>query len=193
MHELFFDYLKKNSSVPLSEEEKALILKSFSPFKLRKRQHFVQAGNHCKNLGFIIKGATRQYTVDDSGVEHTAGICIENWWVCDRESFVMSTPSIYHIEAWQDTEMLIMSRSENLELMKVRAFSEMVHRLNDKNNAANQKRITSSISFTAEERYRDFVASYPELIMRFPQHIIASYLGMAQDTLSRIKRQLLQR
>jgi CRP-like cAMP-binding protein len=69
----------------------------------------------------------------------------------------------------------------------------MVSQLNDKNNMANQRRITSSISSSAEKRYTDFVSCYPELVARFPQHVIASYLGITKDTLSRIKHNLLKK
>lgn len=193
MHELFFAYLRRYISAPLSDVDTALITKALSPLKLRKRQHFLLAGEHCKYLGFITKGAMRQYRVDDKGIELTASLGIENWWACDRESFVLSTPSIYYIEAWEDSELLIMSREENLELMNVKPFSEMVNELNYKNNAANQQRIASSISLTAEQRYNDFIHSYPELVRRFPQHIIASYLGITKDTLSRVKRNWLQK
>ena len=190
MHDAFFDYLKKFSAETLSAEEKALIKKVFYPLKLRKRQHLLQAGNCCVHLAFIIKGAMRQYLVDDKGMEHTSALGIESWWMCDSESFTLFTPSTYYIDAWEDTEMLIMSRVDQLELMKVPAFAEMVRLLNHNNNMANQRRITSSISSSAEKRYTDFLTCHPELVLRFPQHLIASYLGITKDTLSRIKRNL---
>ncbi len=193
MYDSFFEYLKKFSPDPLSEDEKELFKQAFSPFKLRKRQYFLQAGNQCKHFAFITKGAMRQYTVDDKGTEHIARLGIENWWMGDRESFIMFTPSAYNIDAWEDTEMLIISRPAVLELKKIPAFAEMMHTLDERNNIANQRRITSSISSSAEKRYTDFVECNPELLMRFPQHVIASYLGISKDTLSRVKRQLLQK
>jgi CRP-like cAMP-binding protein len=193
MYESFFNYIKKLSSQPLSENEKALFKQAFSPFKLRKRQYFLQAGNHCKHFAFITKGAMRQYTVDDKGTEHIARLGIENWWMGDRESYTMFTPSVYNIDAWQDTEMLIITRPETMELIHIPAFCEMLRVMDDKNNIANQRRITSAISSSAEKRYTDFIACYPELLERFPQHVIASYLGISKDTLSRVKRQLLQK
>jgi len=194
MHEAFFDYLKKYSAEPLSEDEKALIKKAMVPFKLRKRQYFLQEGDRCRQFAFIVKGAMRQYTVDDKGVEHIVRLGIEHWWMGDRESWLMLTPSIYNIDAWEDTQMLLITRPDSLELIKkVPAFCEMIRELDDRNNIANQKRITSSISATAEKRYTDFVACYPDLLERFPQHVIASYLGITKDTLSRVKRKRLQK
>lgn len=193
MYEAFFDYLKKFSSEPLSEDEKVLLKQAFIPSKLRKRQYFLQAGYQCKHVAFIIKGAMRQYSVDDKGIEHILRLRVERWWMGDRESWVMLSPSIYNIDAWENTEMLLINRANTLELIeKVPAFHEMIHQLDD-NNIANQRRLTSYISSTAEKRYTDFIASYPELSERFPQHIIASYLGITKDTLSRVRRQLMQK
>jgi hypothetical protein len=77
--------------------------------------------------------------------------------------------------------------------MKIPAFCEMLRHLDDRNNMANQRRITSAISATSEKRYLEFVECYPELLERFPQHIIASYLGFTKDTMSRIKTKLLNK
>jgi CRP-like cAMP-binding protein len=194
MHEAYFDYLSTLSPAPLSEDERALIKEAFVPFKLRKRQYFLQEGDHCKNFAFIVKGAMRQYTVDEKGAEHIVRLGVEGWWMGDRESWVMHVQSIYNIDAWENTEMLLISRTNALELIKkVPAFMEMTRLLDERNNIANQRRLTSFISGPAEKRYTDFIACYPELSERFPQHIIASYLGITKDTLSRVKRQLMQK
>ncbi len=194
MHEVFFDYLKKFSSDPLSEDEKTLLRQAFVPSKLRKRQYLLQAGDQCKHFAFIVKGAMRMYSVDDKGSEHFVRLGVEGWWMGDRESWVMLTPSLYNIDAWEGTEVLLLTRGNSLELIKrVPAFCEMVRQLDERNNIANQRRLTSSISGTADKRYTDFVACYPELLHRFPQHIIASYLGVTKDTLSRVRRRLLQK
>ncbi|REA55507.1 Crp/Fnr family transcriptional regulator [Dyadobacter luteus] len=194
MLEAFLDYLKKYSSAPISEDEKTLLARSFIPSKLRKRQYLLQAGEQCKQFAFIVNGAMRQYSVDDKGNEYIVRLGVEGWWMGDRESWVMATPSIYHIDAWEDTQMLLVTRGNVLELLKnVPAFNEMTCQLDERNNIANQRRLTSAISANAEKRYTDFAECYPELLERFPQHIIASYLGITKDTLSRVKRQLMQK
>jgi CRP-like cAMP-binding protein len=194
MHHPFFEYLKNFSSEPLSEEGRSLITQAFVPSKLRKRQYFLQEGNHCKQFAFIVKGAMRQYTVDDKGVEHIVRLGVEGWWMGDRESWVMRTPSLYNIDAWEDTEMLHINRPGALELIKkIPAFAEMIRQLDERNNIATQRRLTSTISSTAEKRYTEFIDCNPDLFERFPQHIIASYLGITKDTLSRVKRQALNK
>ena len=194
MHEAFFEYLNRFDCPPLSEKEKMLFRETFIPFKLKKRQCLLYAGDQCKNFAFIVKGAMRQYSVDDKGTEHMVRLGVEGWWMGDRESWVMGTPSLYNIDAWEDTEMLLVTRANILELLQnVPLISEMMRQLDERNNIANQRRLTSSISSTAEKKYTDFTECNPGLLERFPQHIIASYLGITKDTLSRVKRQLLQK
>lgn len=194
MVEAFFDYLKNFSSYPVSEAEKGLLTQAFIPSKLRKRQYLLQAGDQCKHFAFIVKGCMRQYLVDEKGVEHMVRLGVEGWWMGDRESWVKVTPSVFNIDAWEDCQLLLIPRQAALELLKkVPAFNEMTCQLDERNNMANQRRLTSSLSSNAEKRYTEFVDWYPELVDRFPQHIIASYLGITKDTLSRVKRQLMRK
>ena len=193
MYDALFDYMQKFSSAPITVDEKEQYRQVFTPFKLRRRQYFLQEGNQCKYFAFIVKGAMRQYTVDDKGSDHVVRLGIENWWMGDRESWVMNTPSIYNIDAWENTEMLIISRPNALALMKIPAFCEILRQLDENNNIANQRRITAAISASAEKRYADFAACYPILLERFPQHVIASYLGFTKDTLSRVKSKHLKK
>ncbi|OZI07909.1 cyclic nucleotide-binding protein [Siphonobacter sp. BAB-5385] len=194
MVEAFLEYLKQFSTSPLSIEEKALLHQAFIPSRLRKRQYLVQAGEPCRNFAFIVKGSMRQYIVDEKGIEHIVQLGVEDWWMGDRESWVKGTPSVYNVDAWEDTQMLLITRQSALELLKkVPAFNEMTCQLDERNNIANQRRLTSSISSQAEKRYAEFIDWYPELAERFPQHLIASYLGITKDTLSRVKRQRMQK
>ena len=191
MMKQLFDYI--NSYLPdgISESDFEIVKSYFTTKRLRKKQYFLQEGDICKYYGFVLSGAMRQYTVDDKGTIFIVQLFIENWWVGDRESYTTSTPSIYNIDAWEDTNLLLITRSDVLELInRCPAFAEMLRIMDDRNSVANVKRLTSSISGGAEKRYADFVSSYPNFLERFPQHIIASYLGITKDTLSRIKRHI---
>ncbi|MCC8407499.1 Crp/Fnr family transcriptional regulator [Mucilaginibacter sp. UR6-1] len=194
MHEALFKYFKKFNSEPLKEEEEMLIRQAFIPFKLKKKQYLLQAGDHCRHFAFVVKGAMRQYSVDEKGGEHMVRLGVEDWWMGDRESWVTGKASAYHIDAWENTEMLLVTKASIDHLLnKTTIIAKMMLQLDERNNIANQRRLTSAISATAVKKYTDFAACYPNLIERFPQHIIASYLGITKDTLSRVKRQLLQR
>lgn len=166
-----------------------LIKNTFVPRRFRKRQYLLQEGEVCKYTAFIVKGAMRQYSVDDKGAEHTVHLCIENWWAGDRESFVMLTPSVYNIDAWEDTDALLVTRADMLNLMnQIPSINQMIRNMDERNSIANQRRLNASISLSAEKRYEEFASCYPEFINRFPQHIIASYLGITKETLSRVRK-----
>ncbi|EJL65284.1 Crp/Fnr family transcriptional regulator [Flavobacterium sp. CF136] len=193
MHENLLAYINHYSKNPLSSEEEALVIATFQPKKLRKKQYFLQEGDVCKYASFVVKGAMRQYSVDDKGIEHIVHLFIENYWASDRESTIMLTPSKYNIDAWEDTELLIITRAEMLDLMeKIPALVEMIRLMDERNAIANQRRLSSTISNSAEKRYEEFVENHPQFIQRFPQHIIASYLGITKETLSRIRKQALK-
>jgi CRP-like cAMP-binding protein len=187
-------YINNYTSATLSVGDFRVIRSAFVPKKLKKKQFFLQEGDICKYFAFIVKGAMRQYLVTDRGTEHVVHLGIENWWMGDRESWVMHKPSIYNIDAWEDTEMLLITKSDTLKLVhQFPIFDEMVRGMDEKNNIASQKRITSSLSLTAEKRYADFITCHPDFLQRFPQHVIASYLGITKDTLSRVRKQALRK
>jgi CRP-like cAMP-binding protein len=187
MHESLLKYITRHSKTPLTESDEDVIKKTFVPKKLRKRQYFLQEGEVCKYLAFIVKGAMRQYSVDARGIEHMVRLSIENWWVGDRESAIMLTPSVYNIDAWEDTEVLQAATDMWNQLYSIPAINEMWRNLDQNYAIATQKRLKAHISFSAEQRYSDLEKTYPQFLQRFPRHIIASYLGITKETLSRIR------
>jgi CRP-like cAMP-binding protein len=194
MHEALIKYIINYSATPLIESEIEVIKNSFTFKKIRKRQYFLQEGEVCKYSAFIVKGSMRQYSIDEKGVEHIVGLFIENWWVSDRESFVMLTPSVYTIDALEDTEALLITRADFLnKLSPIAAINEMARKMDENYAIASQKRLNATISLSAEQRYSNLVKTYPEFLQRFPQHIIASYLGITKETLSRIRNQKMKK
>jgi CRP-like cAMP-binding protein len=188
MFETFRNYITQYSTTPLTDEQFEQMRAAFQPKFLRKRQYFLQEGEVCKYFGFIVKGAMRQYSVDDKGAEYIVRLSIENWWVGDRESWAMLTPSIYNIDAWEDTQLLLVTRADVLGLAhEIPACNEMMRKMDEMHSIAAQKRVNATVSLPADKRYIDFANSYPEILQRFPQHMIASYLGIAKETLSRAR------
>jgi len=191
MHDSLIKHINNYTSTPLTDSEIELIKDAFVPKRIRKKQYFLQEGEVCKYSAFIVKGAMRQYSVDDKGVEHIVRLLIENWWAVDRESFVMLTPSVYNIDAWEDTEVLLITKSDSLDMLdQIPVLAQWTRSLDEHHAFAAQKRLSASISFSAEKRYSDFANTYPEFLQRFPQHMIASYLGITKETLSRIRHQV---
>jgi CRP-like cAMP-binding protein len=193
MHEPLIKYINSFATTPLTTNEAELIKDAFVYKKIRKKQYLLQEGEVCKYAAFIVKGAMRQYSVEDNGIEHIVRLSIENWWAVDRESHVMLTPSPYNIDAWEDTDVLLTTRADLLTLSNnIPAIREMTNKLDERHAFAAQKRLNAAISMTAEKRYSNLADTYPEFLQRFPQHIIASYLGITKETLSRIRKQPLK-
>src|SRR6267378_4145458 len=141
MHDSLIGYINNHSTSPLNDSEVESIKHIFVPKKLRKRQYFLQEGEVCKYLAFIVKGAMRQYSVDDKGIEHMVRLSIENWWVGDRESAIMLTPSVYNIDAWEDTEVLQAATDMWNQLYSIPAINEMWRNLDQNYAIATQKRL----------------------------------------------------
>jgi CRP-like cAMP-binding protein len=188
MCESLIKYFNSYTTTPLANDEIEVIQSFFTPKKFRKRQYLLQEGEVARYLAFIVKGAMRQYSVDDKGEEHIIRLYIENWWANDRESLMKQTPSIYFIDAWEDTEGLLVTKAALLDLIdRIPALSECFRTLDANFAIASQRRLNAAISLSSEERYHDLEKTYPEFLQRFPQHIIASYLGINRETLSRIR------
>jgi CRP-like cAMP-binding protein len=191
--ETFFDYIQEISGKLLSEDDKQLLMAHFKPKKLRKRQYFLQEGDVCKYIGFIVKGSARTFTVDEKGHENVLKLSVENWWLADFESFYLLKPSRFNIEALEDMEVLQSTNAQIEEHLKhIPAFAAMAKVINQNYTIANQKRMQTAFSYTAEERYEDLVSNYPQFLKRFPQNVIASYLGLSPETLSRIRKNSLK-
>jgi len=189
MHTALFEYISRYSNTPLSDDEVELIKAAGTMKKLKKKQLFLQRGDVCQYTGFILKGAMRQYSVDEKGAEHTVQLATENWWVVDRESYLMRTPSVYFIEAWEDTDLLTLKLEDLNKILAIPAVKEMFWQMDQNNYIASQKRLNDTISLPAQKRYENLLKYYPDFVQRFPQHIIASYLGITKETLSRVRKQ----
>lgn len=174
--------------------EKELLREAFIPMHIKKNQYLLQQGQVCRQFAFIVKGAMRQYRIDSKGKEHIVQLLVEDWWCGDRESFIMLTPSSYTIDAWEDTQYLTLTMADTLVLSKkIPAILVMQRKLDDNHSIALQKRVDAALSLSAEERFLEFSNHYPELVQRFPQHIVASYLGITKETLSRVRTQKLKK
>lgn len=189
---MYEEYFRSfNKKVPLTLEEEALIKTYLKPKKLRKKQYLLQEGDVCKSFAFIEKGALKSYSVDDAGNEYIIQFGIEGWFISDLYSFITGEPATYNIDAIEDSELVLISHSANEELLRILPKYETFTRLNITGAyLAMQKRLTSIISSPLEERYENFIKLYPDIVQRVPQHMIASYMGLTPETLSRVRRRI---
>lgn len=180
--------------VHLTDEEFNICTKYFVPKKLKKHQFLLNEGDVCRHVGFVNSGCLREYEIDSRGTEHILQFAIEDWWVSDLHSFLSGLPAKYNIDALQDSEVLLLERSAREELLDNCPKMERFFRLLiEANYVAKQQRIADSLSASAEERYLKFIKTYPKIFEQVPQNQIASYLGITPQSLSRIRKELLQK
>lgn len=188
-----FERLFKSISekVSLTEEEFEICKTLFVPKKLRKRQFLLQKGDVCKYTAFVEKGILRSFTTDEKGNDHILQFALEGWWMADLYSFLTHEPSLYDMDALEDCELLLITQpSWDLLMEKVPALERYFRLLIQNNLIATQRRLMGAMSETAEEKYSKLVDSFPDCIQRVPQHMIASYLGITRETLSRTRSQM---
>lgn len=189
MFEVLFS--KVEEKIKLTEAEKEICKSLFIPKKLRKRQYILQQDDICKNLIFVEKGLLRSYSVDEKGNEHILQFAPEGWWIADIFSFFTGENSAYNIDAIEDSELLLITNPAIEQLYeRVPKFERYFRILTQNNMVAMQKRLTSELSSSAEEKYLNLIAAYPNIVSRVPQHMIASYLGLTPETLSRIRKRI---
>ena len=192
MYELL--YKKITDIISISEEEFNFCKTLFLPKKLRKRQYLLQEGDVCKYNTFVSKGLLRSYTIDNKGTEHILQFGFEGWWIGDIYSFLTEKPSLFNIEALEACELLLITRpSWELLLNKIPSFERYFRILIQNNLIATQKRLMGTLSESAEEKYTNLINDFPGCLQRVPQHMIASYLGITRETLSRIRSQMAAR
>jgi len=188
-----FEFLHKKVSetIAISEEEFDYAKTLFIPKKLRKKRFLFGEGDVCKYTIFVEKGLLRSFTVDEKGAEHILQFSLEGWWSADLYSFLTGEPSPYYVEALEDSELLMITKpSWDLLLKEVPAFERYFRILIQNNLISTQRRLIGSFSETAEEKYSKLLREFPDIIQRVPQHMIASYIGITRETLSRIRSQI---
>lgn len=179
--------------VDLTDEEVSYLKTNLKSRKYLKSQFVLQQGDVCKTSSFIIKGCTKMFYVDDDGQEHIIMLGVEDWWVSDIGSFINQTPSDFNIQCLEDTELIQFPYNKMEDIyIEVPKLERFFRKIVERGLAATQRRIIRNFSLNAKERYLIFRDSYPSIEQRIPQYMIASYLGITKEFLSKIKSQIAQ-
>ncbi|TCI90956.1 Crp/Fnr family transcriptional regulator [Tenacibaculum sp. M341] len=173
--------------ISLTDEEFDFVLSHFNQIKKKKHQYIVQEGELVTKEFWIIKGCMKSYFVDGNGKEHILQFGMENWWITDYEAFVKQTKSKTYIDCIEDCELLYITfeNREKLtsELHKMERFWAKKSKFG---RIALQNRILSLLQNSAKEKYDLLLEQYPKLFQRVPKKMIAAYLGVSRETLSRL-------
>ncbi len=178
--------------IDLTPSEIAFLKSKISVRKYLKGQYIVQQGDICKYECFVLSGCTKTFYVDAEGQEHILMFSIEDWWTSDIGSFITQTPADFNVQCLENSELVMFSYDviEDLytEIPKLERFFRQII---EKAFVASQKRIVRNFSLSAKEQYLYFREQYPLIEQRIPQYMIASYLGITKEFLSKIKSQLI--
>lgn len=183
------NYLAKVLDVPLDKVN--LCSLNYEAKKIPKNQFLLQYGEICRNIFFVEKGLLKMYSIDKNGKEHIIQFAPESWLISDRSSLYFNEKSNYYIEAVEDSEVLFLHSDFFSQLVEHFPNSIEKSDILVQNHVRNlQNRINSLLGETAEERYMKFIKMYPDLLLRVPQWMIASYLGITPESLSRVRKEL---
>src|SRR5262245_34910505 len=183
-------YMRERMKLDANHE--ALIRSVVVERRVAKSGFLQRAGEVAQHGYFVASGCLRNYSIDDAGIEHTLGFAPENWWLTDRTGG--SSPTVIFIQALEDSEVAQISMSGLERMMQgIPGYAAAYATGLTKVAAARDRRILAALSESAEQRYLSFMERFPGLAQRIPQHLIASYLGVTPETLSRVRRRLATR
>ena len=185
----FFNKLSK--TISLTEADKTIFRQHVIVKKLRKRQYLLQEGEICKYVAFVSKGMLRSYLVDEKSNEHIMQFAPEDWFISDLYSFITEDSSNINIEAIESSELILISKTAHVFLENaVPEFFKFNYMQYRGAYISLQKRLTDMFTLSTEEKYTKMLNIYPDIMQRVPQRMIASYLGLTPETLSRVRKKL---
>jgi CRP-like cAMP-binding protein len=182
-----------SANISLTEEEQHFFTSLLQSRSLKRKELLLREGEVCLWSVFVISGCLRGFTLDKNGFEHVLNFAPPGWWIADMYSLFSQRPGQLNIEAQEETEVLLLAKT-NQEILyrEVPKFERYFRILVENSLVANQQRLLDNLSLTAEERYRNFCKKYPGLIDKVPQKQVAAYIGVTPEFLSRMRTQMLR-
>ena len=176
-------------SVTLTDNEAEIVSGCFSIVELKKKEILLFVGEHSSHMRFISEGCLRSYYMDEEAKEHVVQFGIEDWWINDLYSYLTNTPSKQFVQAIEDSIVLQIHKDDLNELYNSLPAIERFFRLKfEKAYVSLQERTINTMSKTAEERYLEFRSKYRDIEQRVPQYMVASYLGITPEFLSKLRK-----
>ena len=173
--------------IDLTDDEFETLQGFFTKKRFRKRQFLIQEHQPVHEIFLIEKGILKSSIIDDTGKEHILQFAAPNWWISDFAGFFKQETSSLAVECIEDSEVYAVSYEDlNILCSKLPTMERFFRIKSNFGYVALQQRILSLMSKSAKERYEDFIQQYPGFIDHIPKQLIASYLGVSRETLSRL-------
>jgi len=176
--------------LPLGPAERAALRQVFRLQHLRRHELLHAAGDVARHGAFVVRGCLRAYVTDPGGKEHVLQFAPEQWWISEQHSLQHHTPALFAIDAVENSDVLLFDSlyyhhpALHASELGLAALHNRIY--------AMQKQLVLLLSAPARTRYLDFLHTYPTLARRLPQKLIAAYLGITPESLSRVRHELAQ-
>jgi CRP-like cAMP-binding protein len=185
MRELLKQHIEK--IITINDQEFSYVFSHFSVKKFKRREFVFQQGDHVTEMYLVASGLMMLGYDDDSGKQHVISFAMEDWWETDFYAFHTGGKATMSLFCLEDTEVL------SLSIEGYRTLCSNLHKMEHlflekatRGHIASQQRILSFITANATERYERLLKQYPTLFQRVPKTLLASYLGVSRETLSRL-------
>ena len=182
------------SKATFTEDEFAFMESLYEPRALRAGEFLQRAGDVGTQGAFVATGCLRKYVIDAKGKEHIVQFAPENWWVGEGPGTTPDTPAKYFIDAIEDSNLLLFDAASLRRQVECIPAAATAFRIGlQRAGAAKEQQIVNALSMSAEDRYEEFLKKYPSIALRVPQFMLASYLGVSPETLSRVRKNRLRK
>lgn len=178
--------IKSNHS--LSQEAEDYLYAISSKKYFAKGEVLIRQGQQVQNVYFVTDGCLRSYCYDKNGKEHTLQFAIKNWWISDYIAIHSDESATLTVECLKESEV-VKFNAKALEKMYTLfpEYEPFQRKILERHVVSLNKRILNQLQLTATERYALFISQYPEIEQYTHNYHIASYLGITQESLSRIR------
>jgi len=175
--------------VDLNETELPILYKYIKTIQVAKKELLLEEGQICKSNYFVEKGCLRMYYINSKAEEQTFQFALENWWMTDYKSLIDKTPSEYFIQAIEKAQIVSLDYQKQEQLFEeLPQMERYFHMIMQRVSALTQLRIKNIYELSKEELFLDFSASFPGFVQRVPQYMLASYLGITAEYVSRLRK-----
>jgi CRP/FNR family transcriptional regulator, anaerobic regulatory protein len=175
--------------VSLKDGEAAAFDSALRYKKIKKNEYLLKEGQVCAANHFVVKGCCRMYFTQENGMEQIVQFGIENWWITDYQSLDWQQPSYFNIQAVESSEIAILDQPVSRELLdSIPALDRYFRLILQRAYATSQQRIRFIYGYSGADRFHHFCDSFPWFVQRVPQYMIASYLGLTPEFVSKIKK-----
>lgn len=179
--------------ISLTKEECELVSSRFRIAQVKRKKILMHEGQVSRDVAFVLSGCLRSYSVDENGFEHILQFAPVEWWITDMYSFISQKPAFLNVESITDSQVALLSRADQLDLFdKIPKLERYFRILTENSLVSSRQRLIDNMSLTAKQRYNNFCNIYPSIINDIPQKLIAEYIGVTPEFLSKMRSELLR-